>query len=292
MEQTGSSGMGQGESNASSPSSSVADVLALLHGEANAHPAAAYAVELAKMLGAHLTVTGVTRDPARQFYLAQAQAQVLAAAVDAARTSAHAFAGKVSADAAERGVAATALVREVLIGQGWGEVAQFARLFDIAVLAQPNGEEAARDEAMLEAVLLQAGRAVIVVPPSYARPVSFERPILAWDGSRGAVRALAEAMPILRQAGQVQIVSVARHGATPEIPDITPHLERHGVACTSYEDSLSYSVAQTLLDHAHKAASNLLVMGAFGHLRLREMMLGGTTRDILRLADLPVLLAN
>jgi len=214
------------------------------------------------------------------------------AAVDAALTSASAFASKIAKAAADRGVSATALTREIQIGQGWGEVAQFARLFDIAVLARPAGEEAVRDQTMLETVLLQSGRAVIAVPPSYAGPISFARPVVAWDGSRSAVRALAEAMPILRHAGAAGVVTVeVRNGTTPVVPDIAPHIERHGVACTRHEAPLSQSVAQTLLDQARETGSDLLVMGAYGHSRLREMVLGGTTRDILRLADLPVLFA-
>lgn len=279
-------------SNERAASSSVADILALLHSETDAHPAAAYAVGLAETLGADLTVTGIARDPARQLYLAQAPAQVLVAAVDAARTSAGAFANKIAKTAGDRGVAATALTREIQIGEGWSGIAQLARMFDITVLARPAGEEAARDEAMLETVLLHAGRAVIVVPSSFVGPVSFARPLVAWDGSRSAVRALAEAMPILRHAGQARVITVEmRNGAAQVVPDITPHIVRHGVACTRDAAPLSTSVAKTLLGHARAACSDLLVMGAYGHSRLRELVLGGTTRDILMLADLPVLLA-
>ena len=158
MTEKGNSGTGLEKGSDGVNRSATADILALLHGETDAHPAAAYAVGLAETFGAHLTVTGLTRDPARQFYLAQAQAQVLAAAVDAARGAAGAFANKIAKLAGERGVSATPLTREIQIGQGWSEIAQFARLFDIAVLARPAGEEAARDEALLETVLLQVGQ--------------------------------------------------------------------------------------------------------------------------------------
>ena len=292
MTENGNSGTGLEKGSDGVNRSATADILALLHGETDAHPAAAYAVSLAEALGAHLTVAGLTRDPARQFYLAQAQAQVLAAAVDAARGAAGAFANKIAKAAAERGVPATPLTREIQIGEGWIEIAQFARLFDIAVLARPAGEEASRDEALLETVLMQAGRAVIAVPPTYAGPVSFARPVVAWDGSRSAVRALAEAMPILRHAGEARVVTVeVRNGTTPDVPDIAPHIERHGIACTREQAPLSKSVANTLLAYTRAAGGDLLVMGAYGHSRLRELVLGGTTRDILMLADLPILLA-
>jgi nucleotide-binding universal stress UspA family protein len=292
MAESGNSGAGQGKATDGGGRSSVADVLALLHSETDAHPAAAYAVGLAATFGAHLTVTGLTRDPARRLYLAQAEAQILVAAVDAARTSASAFASKIAKAAVDRGVPAHALTREIQIGQGLGEIAGFARLFDIAVLARPAGEEAARDEAMLEAVLLQSGRAMIAVPPTYTGPIAFARPLVAWDGSRSAARALAEAMPILRHAGGTRVVTVeAGRGTTPLVPDIAPHIERHGVSCTCRYTALSVSVARTLLDEARQMNSDLLVMGGYGHSRLRELVLGGTTRDILRLADLPVLLA-
>lgn len=292
MAEGSNSGVGHDEATDGGGRSSLADILALLHSETDAHPAAAYAVGLAATFGAHLTVTGLTRDPSRRLYLAQAEAQVLVAAVDAARTSASAFASKIAKAAVDRGVSAHALIREIQIGQGWGEIAEFARLFDIAVLAKPAGEEAARDEAMLEAVLLQSGRAVIAVPSSYAGPISFARPLVAWDGSRSAARALAEAMPILRHAGGTRVVTVeAGRGTSSRVPDIAPHIERHGVSCTCRHAILSESVAQTLLDEARRMNSDLLVMGGYGHSRLREIVLGGTTRDILRLADLPVLLA-
>jgi nucleotide-binding universal stress UspA family protein len=292
MTQTGNSGAGPEKQSDGMSRPAVADILALLHDETDAYPAAAYAVGLAETFGAHLTVTCIARDPARQLYLAQAQAQILVAAVDAARAAASAFAGRIAKAAADRGVSATPLMREIPIGQGWSEIAQFARLFDIAVLARPAGEDAARDEAMLEAVLLQAGRAVIAVPPAYGRPVSFARPVVAWDGSRSAVRALAEAMPILRHAGQARVITVeVGNGTIPAVPDIAPHIERHAIACTRRTAPLSGSVANTLLADVRAAAGDLLVMGAYGHSRLREMVLGGTTRDILRLADLPVLFA-
>lgn len=292
MDKISNSGPAQSMARNRPTNASVADVLAVLHGEKDAYPAAAYAVGLAEMLGAHLTIAGITRDPARQFYLAQAPAPALAAALDAARTSANAFASKVAVMAAERGLSSQALTLEIQIGQGWSEASRLARLYDISVLARPAGEDAARDQALLETVLMQSGRAVLVVPPSYAGPVSFARPVFAWDASRSAARALAEAIPILRHAGEAQVVTVVgQNDAKAAVPDIIPHIERHGIACTHYEPTLSGSIAQTLLAHAQRAASDLLVMGAFGHSRIRELVLGGTTHDVLLDAGLPVLLA-
>jgi nucleotide-binding universal stress UspA family protein len=270
----------------------IADVLAVLHGEEYALPAGRYAVSLAAAFGAHLTVAGLSRDPSRQFYLAQAPAAALAAALSNSLATATALADQISAMATDSKVASTQMVLDVEIGHGWAEVAQLARLFDITILARPTGADAERDEALVETLLLQSGRASIVVPPSYSGPASFARPIIAWDGSRGAARALAQAMPLLRYHGEAQIVTVVGQHDSRTVPDIIPHIERHGVACTYYTPAASPSVAKTLLAHARRAASDLLVMGAFSHSRLREFVLGGTTRDILMAANLPVLFAS
>ena len=287
------SGAGQGAPNDGVDSSSIADILALLHSETDAHPAAAYAVGLAKTFGAHLTVTGLTRDPARQLYLAQAQAQILVAAVDAARTSASAFASKIAKAATDRGVSATALTREIQIGQGWGRDRRIRPAFR---------HRGARP----------AGRRRGGARPGHARNRAVA---VGQGGDRGA--ALLCRTHLVRTAGR-RLGRQPQRGArpcgshadpAPRRPN--PRRHRRGGARRDARRSrhrTAYRAARHCLHTPRRASrrrasrrrfstkrvqmgSDLLVMGAYGHSRLREIVLGGTTRDILRLADLPVLLA-
>ena len=124
------------------------------------------------------------------------------------------------------------------------------------------------------------------------------RALLAWDGSREAARAVGDALPLLRLTQAVTVLVVGGHdassetGAAPGV-GIAAHLSRHGIRAEVRNVTTSgMSVPDTILAQATDDGADLLVMGGYGHSRLREMMLGGTTRYMLHHATLPVLLAH
>jgi nucleotide-binding universal stress UspA family protein len=119
--------------------------------------------------------------------------------------------------------------------------------------------------------------------------------MVAWDRSDVAARAIAGAMPLLARAKLVQVVTASMdHAADVDHPgfNIARHLARHGLPVELKVVSTTIDIGNTLLSLAADEGSDLLVMGAYGHSRLRELILGGTTRDILKTMTLPVLMAH
>ena len=137
---------------------------------------------------------------------------------------------------------------------------------------------------------------MIVVPYIQKAPLKLDRVMACWDGSRQAARAIADAMPFLEKAGRVQIVIVSNErGKTDEIEgaDMGAHLARHGLKVEVKRiDGVSIDVADALLSHAADSGADFMVMGGYGHSRLREFVLGGVTHTIMRSMTVPVLLSH
>jgi len=175
-----------------------------------------------------------------------------------------------------------------------------ARYVDLTILGQldPDRGEAEIIDRRPEQVALASGHPVLVVP--YAGP--FEnvgrRVVVGWSATREAARAVNDAMPLLMAADVVNVLTIDAHeaprghGALPGA-DISLHLARHGVKAT-IEQTVSgdLSVGDTLLSRAADLGADLLVMGAYGHSRLRELLLGGATRTLLRSMTLPLLMSH
>jgi nucleotide-binding universal stress UspA family protein len=183
-----------------------------------------------------------------------------------------------------------------------GEVASLhARYADLTVVGQvdpeaPDALGAASD--LPERIVLGAGRPVLVVPYAGTFKTLGQRVLVAWNGSREATRAVGDALPLLVGASKVTVLIVNPRGGRRghgEVPgaDIALHLARHGVraeAATVKSDDVE--VGAFLLSYAADLGADLLVMGAYGHSRLREVVLGGATREILRTMTIPVLVSH
>jgi nucleotide-binding universal stress UspA family protein len=144
-----------------------------------------------------------------------------------------------------------------------------------------------------EAGLLGTGRAVLLAPQSAAASIG-DSVLIAWNRSVQSARALRNALPFLRQAGAVTLLSVttgARDGPSPQA--IARNLAWHGIAATIKEVPPDYRyIGEQVLDEAKEVGADMVVMGAYSHSRVREMMLGGVTRHILEHADMPVFIAH
>ena len=136
----------------------------------------------------------------------------------------------------------------------------------------------------------------MVVPYSHRAGLKLDRIMVCWDGSRHAARAIADAMPFLLRAKSLDVVVVAGEpGKSDEIAgaDIAQHLARHGLNVELRRlVSRDMDVANTLLSHAADWDADLMVMGGYGHSRLREFLLGGVTRGILASMTVPVLMSH
>jgi nucleotide-binding universal stress UspA family protein len=176
-----------------------------------------------------------------------------------------------------------------------GRAAFHARAADLAILGQVSS--GAESLVMPEEVAFLSGRPVLVVPGAGRFARVAENPIVAWKPGREAARAVHDALPLLAAAGKATILVVdpdeESEGETPG-DELALHLSRHGVKATvdrAYTEG-GTPVADVILSRAADLGADLLVMGCYGHARLREMILGGVTRDILGAMTLPVLMSH
>lgn len=163
-------------------------------------------------------------------------------------------------------------------------LASQARAADLIVVGRGDENEATGCIRPLDpaSVVLSAGRPMLVVPPGIDCLES-RRAMVAWKDTREARRAVMDALPILRLASRVDVVAVTRGDQATGAAEVAAYLSTHGIHATSSEHrSEGASDAETLLHLASEHASDLIVMGAYGHGRVREMVLGGVTRDVLQ----------
>lgn len=176
-------------------------------------------------------------------------------------------------------------------------VATEARWNDLFVATCPRDQESERWSTVIESVMFEGGRGLFLVPPRAPLRSVIRTVLVAWADTRHCVRAVAEALPFLRQARQVHVVTVkeeahGRMGGAEALADITAHLARHGVAATASILGTEASPADALLAEAGRVGADLIVAGAYGHSRFREWVLGGVTEDLLARSPLPLLLAH
>ncbi len=176
-------------------------------------------------------------------------------------------------------------------------VSRHARYADLAIVGQRSD---ATDDArhyyprIAEEIVLNSGRPVIVVPYIGGPETVGERVVVAWNGSREAARALNDALPILKLADQVTVLAIDPDGAG-RIPgaDIAAHLARHGVRAEATQlPSGGLGIGDALLSRAADLGCDLIVMGAYGHSRVREYVMGGASRHIFEHMTVPVLMAH
>lgn len=171
-------------------------------------------------------------------------------------------------------------------------LARHARCADLTIVGQADlATHGVDDTALIEAAFMDSGRPALVLPHDNTARLPPRRAIVAWDGSREAARAANDAIPLLQAAEHVYVVD-AREAADHSGGELVAHLVRHEVRAELRELSSSGGIAEVLLEQARAAAADLLVMGGYGHSRLRQMMLGGTTRSILERTTLPVLFSH
>jgi nucleotide-binding universal stress UspA family protein len=137
---------------------------------------------------------------------------------------------------------------------------------------------------------------MIVVPYIHKAPFKLDRVMVCWDGSRPATRAIADAMPLLKRAGNIEVVMITNERSKQgeiEGADMGQHLARHGLKVEVNRitrDNLD--VANVLLSHLADSDANFIVMGGYGHSRLREFVLGGVTRTVLHSMTAPALMSH
>ena len=258
------------------------------------------AVRLAGQHGAHLTgVYPIVEIPLLN-YIREQIPRDIQARMDAEAKALAEAALKGFREAAERGGVAYETRTDHALDTTLANVlSMHARYADLVVLGQVNPDEPPyAGHHLPEEVVLASGRPMLVVPYIGAPAMIGRRVMVAWDASREAARAVSDALPILERAESVLVVSVnpestpLGHGEVPGA-DIGAHLVRHGVKVEVERVAAGeLSVGEALLSHIADRGADLLVMGAYAHSRVRELVLGGATRTILKSMTVPVLMAH
>lgn len=175
-------------------------------------------------------------------------------------------------------------------------IATVGRCADLIVIGQEDEDvDIAAYSEVPDDVVISAGRPVLVVPYTGINMTLGDRILVAWDHSRESARAVADALPFLKRASSVSVVSVDPRHEAGDIPgaDIARYLSEHKIKATvnRFTDK-DLAVDDVLLNQAADSGADMLVMGAYGHSRLREMVLGGVTRHILDHMTVPVLMSH
>jgi nucleotide-binding universal stress UspA family protein len=181
------------------------------------------------------------------------------------------------------------------------QLSYHARHADMAFLGQPNMHQPGDtfQEALLDGVLFASGRPVYVVPYIGRFNVPVRKAVIAWDGGKKAVRAINDAIPLLEgRGGEVVILVInpdSRRGAHGEAPgaELAKHLERHGISSRIATQKVTdLPIDNVILNFLADEGADLLIMGAYGHSRLRERAFGGVTNAILSHMTTPVLMSE
>jgi nucleotide-binding universal stress UspA family protein len=270
----------------------IKDIVANLSVGASRDVATDFAVSVAATFGAHLTGLAFLYEP-------------LAPVADGFPAKAKRIENEKAAKAAvakfdevarRAAVSAESRIVDVPVASAHNVFANIARRFDLAIIGQPEPHKPGLERLIVEAALFGSGRPVLIVPYIQRSGLTLDRVMVCWDGSRSAARAVADAMPLLVRAKATEVVMVASEPAkSEEMPgaDIARHLARHGAKVEVKSIvTAETDVGNTILSHAADTSADFLVMGGYGHSRLREFILGGVTRGILSSMTLPTLMSH
>jgi nucleotide-binding universal stress UspA family protein len=260
-------------------------------------PAGEYAVSLGEMFEAHVLGIAVSYEPVIP---GTVMGGIPPEVIDGQRVESDKKARAAIAhfeQAAKRaGISAETRTISTSIAGAADQIGRIGRRFDLVVVGQPDRKASSSDEVVDESVLLESGRPVIFVPFIQKGGVKLDRIMVCWDGGRAATRAIADAMPLLKKAKQVEVVIVSgKPGKDDEVPgaDLGQHLARHGLKVEVKRiTSPDIDVPSTILSYAADSSADLIVMGGYEHSRLREFLFGGATRGLLESMTVPVLMSH
>ncbi len=171
-----------------------------------------------------------------------------------------------------------------------------ARYADLIVVSQPEDplQHSAYSEDALVHLVMGGGRPVLFVPHAgeYVKP--FERAMVAWSATPESQRAISDALPLLKACKHVDVIVINPSGGHGEVPgaDLSLYLARHGLDIELHIVQTDIGVGPEILSRASDYGADLLVMGCFGHSRMRELLMGGTSLTLLRTMTLPVLFSH
>ena len=273
------------------------------------------ALPLARAFRSHLCVDFIRPDPRGSipFVGEGLTADVIQDLVEAAEREGRARADRALAMFRERLAAAGVAVEQDTpirdaasarfhesVGLITERVGRMARVHDLSVLPRPGADHRPEAGELFDEALFRSGRPVLLAPPrgADARETAADRPgyrhvVIGWNGRAEAARAVADALPLLRRAEQVEVVTVGdEHPERPGAEGLQRYLARHEVAARIVRLQETHEVAKALLGHAREKGADLIVLGAYSHSRWREMIVGGVTRYMVHHSPLALFMSH
>jgi nucleotide-binding universal stress UspA family protein len=258
--------------------------------------ASEFSISVAKLFEAHLSAVAFAYDPPA---VAMGYDGVTPTLIDTWRAEYRAEAERAQAAFDERvrkeGIIADSRVLFDDVASCARTFSEIARNYDLSIVGQAEPDDDIPETLMIEAALFESGRPVMIVPYIQKTGLTLDRAMICWDNSRNAARAVNDAMPFLKRAAHIDIVTIERKEQLEELrgAQIAEHLARHklkvDVKAIVAPDS---DAANVILSQAADSGTDLIVMGGYGHTRFREFVLGGATRGILEAMTVPVLMSH
>lgn len=276
----------------------IKDLVVHLAASEKPDPAGPFAISIAEMFGAHLAGIAFSYDAViPPTILGSVPASLIDAQRDENDKAARVAITRFDEAAKRAGISFESRTLNASVGGAADQFGSIARRFDLAVVGQGEpGSKATAEELVAEGALFSSGRPVVMVPYIQKGGLKVDRVMVCWDASRAAARAVGDALPLLQKAKAIDVVIVASdRPKSDEIPgaDIGQHLARHGLTVDVKRIvATDTDVANTILSHAADTAADFIVMGGYGHSRLREFILGGATRGIMSSMTVPVLMSH
>jgi nucleotide-binding universal stress UspA family protein len=274
----------------------IKDIFTIVDVYDEAMPGPRAALDLGSKCGAHVTGLAIAMEPLAPGFLASpSPADYIVGAIEEAERQAQAAAERFVKAAAAADVRAEGRTATVLAGATMPIVGQ-AHLSDLVVIGQEDLDEPEpMRAALLEAMLFDAGVPLLVVPHDWTKGLALDKAVIAWDGSSTAARAVHAALPVLAMTKTIEVTIVASNKAWIGEPgaDVATYLARHGMSVTvNTVNRDAGDVSGTLISHIREVNADLCVMGAYGHSRLREFIIGGATRGMLEGMPVPTLMMH
>jgi nucleotide-binding universal stress UspA family protein len=281
----------------------IKDIVVNLSASAKRDVACDFASSVARVFGAHLTGVAFADEPVVPVSILDGLDGVPDDLAGTLRAQAKKNAQTAIArfEAAARGCQLS--FESLLVAAEPAEVAtrfgRIARRFDLSIVSQTEPHATVPSHPIAEAALFDSGHPVLFVPYIQREGLTLDRVMVCWDGSRSAARAMSDALPFLQRAGGIEIVTITGEKShaddlhNAEGADIASHLARHGLTAEFKRIvAADVDVANAILTHAADSATRFIVMGGYGHSRLREFVLGGVTREIIESMTAPVLMSH
>ena len=276
----------------------IKDIVVNLEHQVARDPARDFAISVAEAFDAHIAGVAFAYAPEFPGYVGLGiPPDILAVMIEESRKAAEAAIERFDAAAGRSLLSAEHRLIKTIGAEAPALLSMLARRFDLSVFmqSQPDGVD---NDDMIETALFESGRPVIVVPYIQRDGLKLDRVVCCWDGSRAAARAINDALPLLVKATDVDLLIVlnektSNDGKEIRGAEIARHLARHDVKVrVETIPAADIDVTSAILSYVADDMATLIVMGGYGHSRLRELVLGGVTRGMLKSMTVPVFMSH